>query len=59
MFNNPWPWVGFHIFILIVLALDLGVFNRKTHTVSLRESLTWTSVWVTLALCFNAGVWPR
>ncbi len=57
MFDNPWPLIGFHIFILVVLALDLGVFNRKTHVVSLRESLTWTAVWVTLALCFNAGVW--
>ncbi len=57
MFDNIWPLVGFHVFIFIVLALDLGVFNRKSHVVSLRESLIWTAVWVTLALSFNLGVW--
>jgi len=40
-----------------MLALDLGVFHRKAHVVSLRESLAWTGVWVTLALLFNAGIW--
>ncbi len=45
------------MFILAMLALDLGVFHRKSHIVSLRESLTWTGVWVVLALVFNAGVW--
>jgi tellurite resistance protein TerC len=40
-----------------MLALDLGVFHRKTHVVSLKESLTWTGVWVVLALLFNVGVW--
>jgi tellurite resistance protein TerC len=52
-----WLWVGFNVFILAMLALDLGVFHRKTHVVSLRESLTWTGVWVVLALVFNVGVW--
>lgn len=52
-----WLWVGFNVFILAMLALDLGVFHRKTHVVSLKESLTWTGVWVVLALLFNAGVW--
>jgi tellurite resistance protein TerC len=52
-----WLWVGFNVFILAMLALDLGVFHRKTHVVSVRESLTWTAVWVGLALVFNAGVW--
>ena len=40
-----------------MLALDLGVFHRKTHVVTVRESLVWTGVWVGLALLFNAGVW--
>jgi tellurite resistance protein TerC len=52
-----WLWIGFTVFILAMLALDLGVFHRKTHVVSLKESLTWTGVWVALALAFNAGVW--
>ncbi len=57
MTESLWLWVGFNLFILAMLALDLGVFHRKTHVVSLKESLTWTGVWVALALVFNAGVW--
>jgi tellurite resistance protein TerC len=57
MNESLWLWVGFNAFILGMLALDLGVFHRQTHIVSLRESLTWTGVWVVLALAFNAGVW--
>lgn len=50
-------WIGFSIFILAMLALDLGVFHRRSHSVSLREALAWTSGWVTLALLFGTGVW--
>jgi len=57
MTDTIWLWVGFNVFILMMLALDLGVFHRKSHTVTLKESLTWTGVWVALALTFNAGVW--
>ena len=57
MTDSRWPWVGFNAFILAMLALDLGVFHRKSHVISLRESLTWTLVWVGLALVFNVGVW--
>ena len=52
-----WVWVAFNAFVLGMLALDLGVFHRKAHAVSLRESLTWTGVWIVLALLFNTGVW--
>lgn len=52
-----WIWIGFTVFVLAMLALDLGVFHRKAHAVSLKESLAWTTVWVALALVFNAGVW--
>jgi tellurite resistance protein TerC len=50
-------WIGFNVFVLAMLALDLGVFHRKTHVVTFRESMTWTVVWITLALLFNLGVW--
>ena len=50
-------WVGFNAFVLIMLALDLGVFHRKSHEVSLKEALTWTGVWITLALIFNVLVY--
>jgi tellurite resistance protein TerC len=52
-----WLWAGFNVFVIAMLALDLGVFHRKAHAVSLKESLTWTAVWITLALIFNLGVW--
>ncbi len=55
--ESVWLWVGFNVFVLAMLALDLGVFHRHSHVVSLKESITWTIVWVVLALCFNAGVW--
>ena len=57
MTDSPWLWIGFNVFVLAMLALDLGVFHRKAHVVSLKESFTWTAVWVVLALVFNAGVW--
>ncbi len=46
-------WILFNAFVLLMLALDLGVFHRKSHDVSLREALTWTGVWIFLALVFN------
>lgn len=57
MTERLWLWVGFNVFVIAMLALDLGVFHRKAHAVSLKESITWTVVWVFLALLFNAGVW--
>jgi tellurite resistance protein TerC len=50
-------WVGFNLFVLAMLALDLGVFHRKAHEVSVREASIWSAVWVGLALVFNLGVW--
>ena len=47
-----WAWMGFAVFILLMLALDLGVINRKTHAVTYREAATWSAVWVSLALVF-------
>ncbi len=50
-------WVLFNLFVLGMLAIDLGVFHKKAHTVSLKEALTWSAVWVTLAMIFNAGLY--
>jgi tellurite resistance protein TerC len=55
--GSPLLWVGFLAFVLAMLALDLGVFHRRAHTVSMREALGWTAVWISLALVFGAGVW--
>ena len=53
----PIVWIGFTAFILLMLALDLGVFHRRSHRVDWREALGWTSVWATLAMLFGAGLW--
>jgi tellurite resistance protein TerC len=50
-------WVVFNIFVLGVLAVDLLVLHRKAHTVSLREALGWSCVWVSLALAFGVGIY--
>lgn len=52
-----WAWVTFFTFITAMLALDLGVFQRETHVVSMKEALIWCGVWVTLALSFGALLW--
>jgi tellurite resistance protein TerC len=57
-----WLWIGFNVFVLAMLALDLGVFHRKAHAVSGKEALTWSVVWISLALVFNAVIyfyWDR
>jgi tellurite resistance protein TerC len=52
-----WWWSGFIAFVVAMLALDLGFFQRKPHKPSLREALVWSMVWVGLALLFNAGLY--
>ena len=54
--GSTWLWVGFSVFILTMLSLDLGLFNRKAHTVTYREAAIWSGVWVTLAMIFCALV---
>ena len=54
--TNFWFWGGFIAFVLLMLALDLGVFQRKAHEVRPREALVWTLIWVSLALAFAAGL---
>lgn len=56
---TPALWLGFAAVVVVVLAIDLGIFNRKAHVVKPREALVWTGVWVTLALSFGAFVWQR
>lgn len=55
---ESWPiYAGFLAFVLAMLALDLGVFHRKSHVVSFREAAAWSVLWVALALVFNLGFW--
>jgi tellurite resistance protein TerC len=56
MTDTLWLWVGFNLFVLAMLALDLGVFHRKAHVITFKESVAWTAVWIALALVFNLGI---
>jgi tellurite resistance protein TerC len=53
--HSMWAWVGFCAFILIMLLIDLGLFNRKAHSVTYKEAAVWSIIWVTLAMIF-AGI---
>ena len=55
--TSLWLWAGFNLFVLAMLAIDLGVFHRQAHAVSLREASVWSAIWIALALLFNLGVW--
>lgn len=57
MDNSLLMWVGFNVFVLAMLAVDLGIFHKHAHDVSSKEALTWSIIWVTLALCFNACIY--
>ncbi len=57
MSNELLLWIGFNIFVLAMLALDLGVFHRKAHEVKVKEALWWSAVWIALAMLFNAGIY--
>ena len=54
---GSWPlWLGFLAFVAVMLALDLGVFHRKAHAISLREAAVWSAVWIALAAVFALGI---
>jgi len=55
--GTPGMWGGFLLFVLAMLALDLGVFHRNAHEVSLKEAGIWSAVWVAIAMAFNAAVY--
>ncbi|HSI32479.1 MAG: TerC family protein [Phycisphaerae bacterium] len=52
-----WIWIGFIALILVLLALDLGVFNRKDHVFKVREALGWSALWISLGLAFTVFVY--
>ncbi len=51
-----WLWIGFNAFVLLMLAMDLGVFHRRPHAISLGEAAAWSVVWVVISLGFNLGL---
>lgn len=50
-------WIAFNIFIVAMLIIDLVVFNRKSHEITIKESLTWTAVWILLSVIFGIGLY--
>jgi|UniRef100_UPI00404B0FEE tellurite resistance protein TerC len=52
-----WAWAGFFAFITVMLMIDLGVFQRESHEVKMKEALAWCLIWFTLALSFNGLIW--
>lgn len=50
-------WIGFNLFVLSLLALDLGVFHRHAHKVSIKEATIWSVVWITISMVFNLGLY--
>lgn len=55
--SHFWHFVIFNIFVVIMLALDLGVFNRKSHVIQVKEALGWSAFWIALALIFNVFIY--
>jgi tellurite resistance protein TerC len=55
--GTPLLWVGFNLFVVLALVLDLGVFHRKAHKLTIREAAFWSVVWISLALAFGYFVW--
>lgn len=54
--STPLLWLVFNLFVLAVMALDLGVFHRRPHKMTMRESLIWTLIWIGLSVAFGLGV---
>ena len=57
MVVDSFVWICFIGFVLVMLALDLGVFHRKSHEVKIKEALIWSAVWISLAMVFNYGIY--
>lgn len=57
MVVNEFVWIGFLVFVMLMLILDLGVFHRNSHEVKVKEALIWSGVWISLALLFNYGLY--
>ena len=55
--NQTYLWIGFNLFVLLLLVLDLGVFHRKAKTIGVKEALAWTCTWVFMAFLFNVFVY--
>jgi tellurite resistance protein TerC len=57
MGTSVYFWIGFHLFVFLMLALDLGVFHKHTHKVPVKEAITWSCIWIGLALLFDLFIY--
>ncbi len=57
MDTQPYIWIAFNIFVIILLIVDLKIFHREAHEISVKEALIWSAVWIALALIFNAVIY--
>ena len=57
MHTPLYDWIGFLIFIIIMLILDIGVFNKKDHEVQIKEAMMWSGIWIGLAIVFDVIVY--
>ncbi|MBK7375993.1 MAG: TerC family protein [Ferruginibacter sp.] len=55
--NNIWSWILFNAFVLLMLAIDLGLFHRQSKKVTFKEAITWSVIWITLAMIFNVWIY--
>jgi tellurite resistance protein TerC len=55
--GTPLLWISFNVFVLVAIALDLGVWHRRAHRVGLAEAAVWSAVWIGMATLFGLGVW--
>jgi len=55
--GTPLLWAGFNLFVVLAVALDLGVFHRKAHKIEVREAAIWSGIWIGLAVMFGLFVW--
>lgn len=52
-----WMWIAFNIFVIVMLYIDLKVFNRDAHEISVKEALIWSGVWIGISLLFGVGIY--
>ena len=57
MTHSLYLWIGFSAFIILMIIIDLVIFSRNPHKISIKESLTWTGIWIALACAFGAGLY--
>jgi len=56
MINDTFLWISFHVFILLMLAIDIGIFHKRAHTISVKEALGWSALWISLSALFAIGI---